>query len=255
MGIYERFNGVACDRMVRIHELKIKAGHDIDTKISNGNTAPLWTEKIAVIMQIEGPRIPLVEACYYRNVQAVEVLLSNGADPNRFISGGFSPLEAAIVYGHVDESSLAIVRLLLEHGADPNKFGSESPLLFKLSTFLAAGNHDSAVTDMILLLLEYGADNYWNGYNKVAFDIVKSCDVPLASAYFEANRNAVNETNPSGQSLLMAALISNENSDYTDIVNLLLQHGIDRHITDNDGRTAYDYAIQYKLYDIAENLS
>ncbi len=246
--------------MYKYHSCKvlcndIKAGSNIDTNISNGITAPLWTDKIATILQIEGPKIPLVEACYYRNVQAVEVLLSNGADPNKFISGRFSPLEAAIVYGPIDDRSFAIIKLLLEHGADADKFGSESPLIIKLTTYLAAGNNNPIVEEIIMLLLEHNADCYWDGYNRVAFDIVKSGNISLAAAFFDLNSSYINETNTTGQNLLMIAIVNNEKIEAAEMVNVLIRYGIDVNATDANGLTAYDYAIQYELYDIAEILS
>lgn len=234
---------------------QIKAGESINTTISNAMTAPSWFDGIAAVMQIDGPKIPLVEACYYRNVQAVEVLLENGANPNVFFDGRFSPLEAAIVYGPVDESSLAIVKLLLEHGADVNQFGSEAPLLIKLTTFLAAGNQNPIVQEMVLLLVRHNADGHWNGYNRAVFDIVKSGHVNLASAYFDINKHDVEELNNEGQSLLIATIINQQQPNALEMVKLLLECGIDIHTVDSKGYTAYDYAMQYKLYEIADIVS
>ena len=46
---------------------------------------------------------------------AVECLLSNGAQANTQDDGGLIPLHNACSFGHVD-----VVMCLLEHGADPN---------------------------------------------------------------------------------------------------------------------------------------
>ena len=93
---------------------EIQDGKEIRTDIGNATTAPLFFDNFAVIMQIKGVKIPLVEACYYRNVQAVEILLKNGADPNFYIEGRWSPMEAALICGPVDEKSVEIVKLLVE---------------------------------------------------------------------------------------------------------------------------------------------
>lgn len=234
---------------------QIKNGENIDTTISNAMTAPRWQEEIATILQVGSPRIPLVEACYYRNIQAVEVLLANGADPNIFFKGRFSPLEAAIVYGPIDENSYYIIKLLIDHGADVNKFGSEAPLIIKLATFIAAGNDNPIVQDIVMLLFEQNADCYFDGYNKAVFYMVMGGKTNLVSAYLDKNPHHINDLNEEGQSFLIEAIIQHERINASEMVELLLSYGINTKITDSSGYSAYDYAMQYGLSDIAEIIS
>lgn len=60
---------------------QIRAGQEIDTDIADAITAPLFIRPLLTMIEV-GIDIPLVVACYYNNLQAVEVLLDNGADPN-----------------------------------------------------------------------------------------------------------------------------------------------------------------------------
>ena len=117
----------------------MQRGGEIYTSFASGTTAPGGGILVSDILQMDGPKIPLVEACYHRNVQAVTVLLENGADPNRFFDGQWSPLEAAMLHGPVSEESYQIARLLLDHGADPNLHGGDETLLDRFAGFLAAG--------------------------------------------------------------------------------------------------------------------
>lgn len=147
----------------------IKNGNDIKTDFSNGSTAPLFLDNIAKIMQIDGPKIPLIEACYYRNVQAVKVLLENGADPNIFLEGDWSSLEAAFVYGPADERTFEIISLLMEHGADIDKqHGSYKSILHYLSRIICAGNDQPIIHKSFIYLLDFvNPEDYKDIYRSI----------------------------------------------------------------------------------------
>lgn len=232
---------------------KIRAGEEIHTDIGNGLTAPRWLEPISRITQTEGPQTPLKVACYYRNVQAVQVLLENGADPNFFFKHCFSPLEAAIVNGPVDQNSVEIVKLLIEHGADINGYGSEAPILIMLSDRIGSGN--PYVYELFNLLLDFGADCNFNGYNRVMFDVVRFGSIEIATDYFGTRQYNINDTDPRKQGALIVAVQREDAVDKTELVKLLLLHGADKSITDQDGYTAYDYAVQKGYDEIASLLS
>ena len=60
------------------------------------------------------PTQALREAAHYGDVEGVEALLKNGADPNKQDNGGWTPLHVACWNGHTE-----IVTMLLKAGADP----------------------------------------------------------------------------------------------------------------------------------------
>ena len=122
---------------------KISQGCDIYTVFGNLTTAPVWCDQWFAIMQVDGVKIPLVEACYYRNIQAVSVLLNNGADPNFFLNGRMSPIEAALwngPAGPIDEKSLVILKMLIDAGADVNLHASDKPIIDQLSANMLPDN-------------------------------------------------------------------------------------------------------------------
>lgn len=89
----------------------------------------------------DGERSPLAFAVIRENVEIVEFLLSEGADPNG--SSESLPIISAAFKG-----SIVLVKLLLEHGADPN--------IAQKHGVTALGMTDS--TAVAKLLLDAGAD-------------------------------------------------------------------------------------------------
>ena len=122
------------------------------------------------------------------------------------------------------------VEKLLENGADPNypKLGKEDTNLLPLP--LATGysivdlNHTQNAVKIVEMLLEYGADP--------------------------------NVILPRGRTCLIDIVALNPkyyNEYHYEIVRLLVEYGTDISIKDQDGFTAYDYAVKYnrtELYDL-----
>ena len=77
------------------------------------------------------------------SIQVIRLLLDAGADPNRRINNGFTPLLEA-----VESENITIIRLLLEYGANVNYAGSQNGRYP-----LAASNN----IEVIKLLLDAGA--------------------------------------------------------------------------------------------------
>lgn len=245
-------------KMMKYHQArmicdKIKAGEEIYTKFSNGATAPIFFDEIATIMQIGGPRIPLVEACYYRNVQAVTILLENGADPNFFIKGRWSPLEAAIIKGPVgimDEKSLQIVKLLVEHGCDVNQYASDEAVILRLSGNTIHGI-DEIEKEMILYLLDHGAQRKYKDYEEIFSCIVLSRDLQFVKKLIQEYHFDVNEKGYLGQTPLVSFVSYPTILPTVEMVQLLLENGADKTLKDDRGKTAYDYAIERGFEEIA----
>jgi len=122
------------------------------------------------------------------------------------------------------------VEKLLENGADPNypKLGKEDTDLLPLP--LATGysivniNHTQNAVKIVEMLLEYGADP------NVILRRGRTCLIDIVAL----NPKYYNEY-------------------HYEIVRLLVEYGTDISIKDQDGFTAYDYAVKYnrtELYDL-----
>lgn len=239
---------IGCVKMFEYHNAKvicdeIKAGKEIDTDFANGSTAPLFLDNIAAIMQIDGPKIPLVEACYYRNVQAVSVLLENGADPNRFLEGRYSPLEAALTNGPagvIDEKSLEIVKMLVEAGCDVNKHASSATVAIQLSIAVGGGKNNDIIEEIFLYLLDNGVKKEIDVFH----NIIRKGNVELAEKLIKEYSFNVNERGHLGKNSLIIAVSYSSKTPTTEMVQLLLQNGADKSLKDDMGKTAFDYAVE-----------
>ena len=224
----------------------IRAGKPIETTLSDCTTLPRWLSIIAPFLEWQGPRIPLVEACYYRNVQAVEVLLDNGADPNFFMNW-LSPLEAAYwngPSGQTDEQSLMIIQLLVEAGADVNAHAGEEPAIAQLSSWIAAGNNNPYVEELVLYLLDNGASDRdeWGG--TVLHDAVRGGNAELVRRLLEKYDYDVNDTGFQGKTPLILAVSYLDRSATVEMIETLIEFGADMSMTDDFGKTALDYTVE-----------
>jgi ankyrin repeat protein len=150
---------------------------------------------------------PLHYAAREGRLKVVELLLEHGADPNIQDKDGWTPLHYAAW-----KRRLKVVELLLEHGADPNiqdKDG-ETPL------HLAAWDGH---LDVVKFLLEHGANPniQENKYGKT----------PLHYAVSRCLENKFGRT-------LLHFTVSRRN---VDVARVLLDHGADPTISDNEGMT------------------
>ena len=229
---------------------QVQAGENIDTDIANATTAPLFIRPLLNMVEADVD-IPLVEACYYKNLQAVEVLLDNGADPNFYLDGGWSPMEAAAVgCSRLPEESLTIMKLLYEHGADIDGFGSYGTALYHVSLhFIGSNKRAEQVIEILFWLLDNGADPVLGENNTTVLHfIVRSSNPELIPILIEQYGLDVNAAGYAQRTPLISAVCytvdSGDEQITKQIVEHLLSHGADASAVDEDGKTAYDYAIE-----------
>lgn len=235
---------------------QIQAGKDIDTDIADATTAPLFIRPLLNLIEADID-IPLVEACYYNNLQAVEVLLENGADPNFYLDGGWSPMEAAAVNRHPEES-LAIMQMLYEHGADIDGYGSYGSALDSISSSLVLGKseHSEQNIEILFWLLDNGANPVLSeDGNTVLHDVARSVHPELIPILIEQYGLDVNARGYLQRTPLISAVsyaIPWQDEQITkQIVEELLAHGADASAVDEDGKTAYDYAVERGYNEVA----
>lgn len=105
----------------------------------------------------EGGITPLLWVELNRNVNAMQLLLDQGADPNKYVPGEIGEISfGPPVWMAAGAGQKKILQILLDHGGDPNLgIGGKSPMMMAISE----SHLDSAE-----LLLQHGADiNYSSG--------------------------------------------------------------------------------------------
>ena len=238
---------------------RIKSGNSIEsTTLSDALTAPVWVDELAKICQVDGPKIALVEACYYRNVSAVATLLKNGADPNFFIEGRRSPLEAAISNGPagpIDEISYTIVEMLVAAGADVNKHAMNDPVVIQLSSSMVLDANNPVKEKILCFLLDNNAVRAHRGYDYVLHNIVCSGNVALTEKLIEAYGADVNGVDNDSQTPLILAVSYSEKTAQTEMIQMLLQHGANTTYKDASGKSALDWAVELGKKEIIDLLS
>ena len=236
---------------------QIKAGKDIDTDIADAITAPLFIRPLLTLVET-GIDIPLVEACEAGHIQAVEVLLGNGADPNFYLDGGWSPMEAAAVgcYSHPEES-LAIMKMLYEHGADIDGFGSHGTALYHVCIgLIGERKNEEQELEILFWLLDNGADPIVGTSNTTVLHFaVRSANPELIPVLIEQYGLDVNARGYAQKTPLISAVcyeVDSQDEQITKaIVTELLAHGADASAVDEDGKTAYDYAVERGYDEVA----
>ncbi len=236
---------------------QIQAGENIDTNIANATTAPLFIRPLLNMIEA-GIDIPLVEACYYKNLQAVEVLLDNGADPNFYLDGGWSPMEAAAVgCSRYPEESLTIMKLLYEHGADIDGFGSHGTALYHVCIgLIGERKNEEQELEILFWLLDNGADPIVGASNTTVLHFaVRSANPELIPVLIEQYDLDVNAHGGMQKTPLISAVcyeVDSQDEQITKaIVTELLAHGADASAVDEDGKTAYDYAVERGYDEVA----
>lgn len=198
---------------------------------------------------------PLQEACYKGNVDMVNRLLEAGADVNAIDPYiGSTPLLMALSSGAVSESRFDIAVLLVEHGADINAVTKNRPGDSVISKSVLIRDSDSTI------IKQRGYQLFDYLFANCQLTNINWVSVLMDSAYF-GNINAVNKlinsgivdinsTNSLGQTALINATLSKSKA----MVSFLLEKGADKSIKDDEGKTAYDHAIESSNLEIVKLL-
>lgn len=189
------------------------------------NRTDLPPRKIWSLWEIS-PRHPLAEACRTGNLEIVQLLITYGATAET-AGGAFSPLTETIFY--YQPNDLEIVKILLENGVDLKDTQDAD------AVFLAAQMVPKVYDDQ----MENGTV-FVGGYDEAtAKGITEIVRILLAD-------RSINCTTQSGKTLLMFA-VQKENVYLADY---LIAAGADITVSDINGKTAYDYAVDSKNNDL-----
>ena len=142
------------------------------------------------------------------------------------------------------ENNIEALRLLIELGADVDYYDkAKSQGVIDQTAFLYAGAN--GMNDALILLINAGAKpdiyNYYDG--TALIPAAEKGHVDTVRLLLEKSKIDVNHVNNLGWTALMEAVIlSDGSSDQQQIVRLLLAHGADSDITDNEGISVLTHA-------------
>lgn len=228
----------------------------VEKKPSCINTYPSITSKwwqAAMDMRV---CYPLNEACGTGNIVLIELLINNGADVN--CNDGFTPL--SVTYNGKEDGWYDISRILIANGASLDYIteysGGKSSVLQDIVSSRAGAalpgyipeNEEEVIKAFKYALENINHDNVdWMLVlqHSVSNDRIKIVKLLLDQKYCN-----VNDTEETGMTALMFAA----RDSTPEMVQLLLDYGANKSMKCSDGKTAYDYAVEFGNEQIAELL-
>jgi len=194
---------------------------------------------------------PLNEACVTGNIDLIELLIKNGADVN--CNDGLTPL--SITYNSKVDNWYEISQLLLQNGASldytTEYSGEKSSVLqdiVQVRSGAALPGYKPESEEEVIKAFNYAIENInHNNVNwmRVLQHSVSNDRIEIVKLLLEQEYCTVNDTSVGMTALMFAARDSTP-----EMVQLLLDYGADKNIKSNDGKTAYDYAVQFNNKDI-----
>ena len=181
----------------------------------------------------------LVRASYMNRLDQVDELLRKPLNPNavaRRNCRAASALHFAAVQGHS-----AVVKLLLEAGADKDAANN-------LGITALHSAAESGHIEVVKLLLAAGADKD-KADSEERTALHRTIRKIAALLAYDAERDATNSDSTSRTALHVAA----PNSEL-EIVQLLLEAGVDQNVADSSGRTVLHLAAEQGLLEVAKLL-
>ena len=124
-------------------------------------------------------------------------------------------------------------------------------MFLEASAILWNNKNEESVNEIFSLLIDNGANTVdeKDGYSVLHFS-VHGNSVLVSENLINNYHLPINKVNVNGQTPLIMGVKNNA----ADTVKLLIDHGADITIKDNDGYSAYDYALQNNNFDIIDLL-
>lgn len=228
----------------------------LDKLLDNPKNIDSTPRKLAIFILDDDNRNPLQEAAYVGNYYAVVALIEAGANVN-FINPitNFTPLLSTLISNKPNR--ILIANYLIDSGADvhhsPNKGGFGNALGESIGYY---GLEMEESYTLFLRLINLGCDPYVRVNPNNIF--LKSAMVrnKLVMVYLlENDIFDVNVVNDDGYSALMFLARFRIEEINIEMVNILLSYGADKTLKNEDGMTAYDFALETGNAELIELLS
>ncbi len=179
---------------------------------------------------------PLYRACRYGHLPIIEYLLEQGAHINEYYEKeGMTPFHVAI-----KTKNLNVVRFLASRGAD---------IYLPVTNEESAANFGDENIALFLSTLEQRPLTSTTCENRI--QITQNQNFEDLILLLKNKHININEQNASGNTLLILAAMKQDSK----MMRLLLQHGADKNICNNDGYTALDIAFHNQDNDLADLLT
>lgn len=239
-------------------ELLIKAGADIEIKDNECDLTALdlaaernKTESVTLLFKAgadfnrinkNSGRTPLLSACYNRNFEMMKLFVDKGANVNHRDKDGYTPLIALVGKCKDKKEKMKCVNYLINAGADVNAVSDE----FETAIASEADGGDPKV---VSLLIEKGAD--------INIRNTRSGNTPLLRAsgsrsdknveiLLEAGADVSVKEIYGNTALGQALLFGAQTKKLINVVNMLINHGVDINSVNKNGETALDIALSKK---------
>ena len=216
----------------------------MESSLGNLNSKPtLW---ILEVLGEENKQTPLQFACSKGNPEIVKMLLENGADPNYThwdsLRNNGSALNNAA--SSLSKDRFEVIKLLIKYGADVNYedyIGNDV-----LSCLVYASSYHTDTIETIEYLEENGANiykKYSASQNTLLHKACEKDDFSIVKYLIEERKFDANTVDSDGNNSL-TYLMRSARKQNEKIVLFLLEKGADPYFKNDEGMSAYDYAIQ-----------
>lgn len=199
---------------------------------------------------------PMNQACATGNIDLIELLIDNGADVN--CNDGLTPL--SVTYSIKPDNWYEISRILIDNGASLDYIteysGGKSSVLQDIAhkRYVASlPGIEPENEEEVIKAFKYALENI--NYDNVDWRLVLQHSVSndrikIVKLLLDQKYCNVNDTEETGMTALMFAA----RDSTPEMVQFLLDYGADKSMKCADGKTAYDYAVEFGKEQIAELL-
>ena len=221
----------------------------ITEKPSCINTYPTLTSKWWHSVMGWRVNYPFIQACAMDNLDLIIFLLENGADPN--CNDGHTPLSTT--YRIKAENWYEVSLLLIQYGASldytTEYSGGKASILMDIvhTGYGESPEHDPEEEEKVMKSFRYALENCnhdnvnWMRVlqHSVTNDRIEIVKLLLDEKYCDVNDNSIG----------MTALMFAARDSTAEMIQLLLDYGADKNCKSNEGKTAYDYAVEFDRKD------